>query len=507
MTSKKISGFYANSRQASLFVYPDGSWGREGFNTYINSQSGGAMGKEAKKLLSRVSRKQRKKFGARSKYSFKPRFLREVFGEGSLKKIKDMGSGIKLEKIRKYSSKYAGALSNILSARQNKKNVFIYNSLVQGSGTILFELLLQLFGFMKYRGGQNLEPRPRYINLEGENLSKLLERFNRDDNMNGEYIGVILGSKKIAEGFTFRNIQVEEILTPWYNYAIIDQAIARGYRLGSHRALQELGQEPSLNIYQRVSIPLREGKEQPSLSVDLRSYKFAEDKDLLIKKMERLILESTWDCALNFERNRNPLSSKQNNSRECEYQSCDYKCWGIEKMELDPEDIIWDTWQIYYSTPLIKKIELVILDMFRTHFRLTLSQISNILEEKLGSRPREWITLNALNNLVVQNKSIPNKWGFSSYLRYDKNTFFLVNNMNALSTIWDNWYNIYPCTQGAPPKKGELDDFVENVKNLFDPTSQGRGGGIKKSTSQITTDIIRRITQSPGRENPKESKY
>ena len=72
-------------------------------------------------------------------------------------------------------------------------------------------------------------------------ITDLISRFNNPDNMNGEIINVIMGSRKISEGFSFKNIQVEDIHTPWYNYSETSQAIARGFRLGSHRALIDAG--------------------------------------------------------------------------------------------------------------------------------------------------------------------------------------------------------------------------------------------------------------------------
>ncbi|MEI6490859.1 MAG: SDR family oxidoreductase, partial [bacterium] len=53
----------------------------------------------------------------------------------------------------------------------------------------------------------------------------------------GEYISVVLGSRSISEGYSFKNILEEHIITPHYNYAEIDQSIARGFRFKSHTHL------------------------------------------------------------------------------------------------------------------------------------------------------------------------------------------------------------------------------------------------------------------------------
>ena len=64
-----------------------------------------------------------------------------------------------------------------------------------------------------------------------------------------------MGSRKISEGFSLRNVQIEDIHTPWFNYSETSQAIARGIRVGSHNQLLEAGVDVEIQIYQRVSIP------------------------------------------------------------------------------------------------------------------------------------------------------------------------------------------------------------------------------------------------------------
>ena len=64
--------------------------------------------------------------------------------------------------------------------------------------------------------------------------------------MFGEYIKVIIGSEKMSEGITLKNIQNIHILSPGWNFSEIDQAIARGYRLFSHNNL--IDKEIKVNV-------------------------------------------------------------------------------------------------------------------------------------------------------------------------------------------------------------------------------------------------------------------
>ena len=278
----------------------------------------------------------------------------------------------KLEKLQNYSSLYAESIRTILNSHRDGKSVFVYNELVEGSGLILFGLLLDFFGFSRARGNEPLgDHKPRYISLTYETattnqLKNLINRFNQPDNMRGQVINVIMGSKKIAEGFSFKNIQVEDIHTGWYNYSKISQIIARGNRVGSHRALIESGAvDIKIDIYQRVSIPHNGNLTE---SIDLIMYEIAEKKDISIKSVERIMKESAFDCALNYKRNS---VSRLDGQRDCEYMECYYECDGIDQslidMDLPMEDLDFSTYQLYYSWNSIKTIIDEIVQLFELY--------------------------------------------------------------------------------------------------------------------------------------------
>ena len=146
--------------------------------------------------------------------------------------------------------------------------------------------------------------------------------------MYGEYINVLIGSKIVSEAYSFLNVQEEHILTPHWNYAETDQAIARGYRYRSHLdlinaeiiklaennnihidnfkdqngkinfklleneinkvLLKPIGtpldiKKPELYVYQYVSIPTFDKKiKKKPISIDLKLYETSEIKDINI---------------------------------------------------------------------------------------------------------------------------------------------------------------------------------------------------------------------------------
>ena len=124
-----------NSRQSSLFVFPDGSYGKEGFDQdkYIKKTS-------ANTFLNEGSKKKN--------YSL---------GNELSKLLRGSNNEDKLQKLEKYSSKYASCIRNILNGYRSGKSCFVFCEYVEGSGGILFSLILGLFGFKQYKGTEDLK--------------------------------------------------------------------------------------------------------------------------------------------------------------------------------------------------------------------------------------------------------------------------------------------------------------------------------------------------------------
>ena len=316
---------YLDSRQASLFVFPDGTYGDAGF------------GKDKIKNDNNIIEKKTKVKGAKGKMVDKISYALSDTLKKKLKKSEDSTEEEILQNIKKYSSKYEACIRNILKAYRDKKSSFVYCEYIKGSSALLFSLLLNLFGFQKANGTEKTKGM-RYVllnNISSKNneIKFLVDRFNKPDNLFGEYINIIIGSKVVSEGISFKNIQEEHILTPHWNYSETDQAIARGYRFGSHQALIEAGVNPELKVYQYVSIPNKivnkKRQLEYDLSIDLRMYEISEIKDVNIKRIERIIKEASFDCGLTYERN---YVSGYDGERECEYMKCNYSC-----DEINPE--------------------------------------------------------------------------------------------------------------------------------------------------------------------------
>lgn len=482
-----IKGFKNNSREASLFVYPQEMWGSAGFDTYIKDMKN-------------------------NNYILEPDFAKLLKGQTNEETI---------QKISKYSCKYAYVLSEILKSKNELW--FIYGSIVRGSGIILFSLLLQLLDFSPAYGDEKTK-KNRYAILAGDlstsQLKKIQNRYNNDNNATGDYIKVIIGSQVISEGFSFYNVQREVILTPYWNLSETTQAIARGLRLDSHKRLLKLGIQPEVKIYLTVSIcPI------DIISIELYLYEMSERKDLSIMSIIRLIMESSFDCSLNYLRNH----KNKENSRECNYTNCDYKCDGIDMKKvhngLEEKEIDYSTYQIFYANRKINDIynkiskllyknnnmsynlildylkqygynswdvsnslktlidkdpdniyyqdfiekyagssiyEILykIRDLFKKDFKYSISQLQIILDNYTIF---EIIT--SLKKIINENINIMNKYGFISYLRETNNIYYLVDNISVKSSLLSSYYSEKPCIKDVY----DMDSIFKYLENKMAP--------------------------------------
>ena len=342
----------------------------------------------------------------------------------------------KLEALKNLSTKYAAVISNLLDFEktppvQSKKLAFVYSELKTVSGLVVLSLILESFGYQRYtRGGLPSRQALRYAlitsDMSGEVLRGIMDVFNSDENKHGEYIQVLLASKFFAEGFTVKNIQQIHILTPWWNFGTIEQVIARGVRLFSHRALQDAGEDPKVDVYLHASVSVDGTRPMYEDSIDIKQYKIAEEKDVPIKYMEKILKEGAFDCQLNI--SQNMKSAQFDRTRQCEYQSCNYKCTGIDDIHNNPID--YSTYNLYYSDAVIEELIEHIKQLFsRKYFSLNLEVLREILTGEMDVVFREYELITALNDIISNNTIIYNKYGIVNFLRQDRNIFFLIENI------------------------------------------------------------------------------
>lgn len=299
MRDEQERAIFVNSRQSSSIVFPDGSYGSGGFAQNVKSLG----------------------------------FNRFRFKQPSVE------TELK-QNLAKYSAKYHNLVRNLLSDYDNNRASFVYSEHVKGSGLIVLGLILELFGFSKATANTDFSKKgKRYVIFTNETSTntqtrKLLEAFNHPRNLYGEYITTILGSRVIMEGYSFKHIQAEYIMSSHWNYE--SQVIARGLRLGSHNDLFRAGVIPNVSIYHFVALPDNAVSDSVA-SIDLYSYQIAEQKDIAIQKVVKMLKQAAFDCELNKERNM-IRDRELDFTRRCEYGACEYTCAGEQPANGSGED-------------------------------------------------------------------------------------------------------------------------------------------------------------------------
>jgi hypothetical protein len=408
------TNIYGNSRQAALFVFPDGTTAGEGFK--------------------------------QSRYIIRTQGNNFKLGTELKNALKDKNNA-SLEKLSKYSSKFATVIKIITETFPSKS--IVYCEFVNGSGCILFSKLLEMFGFSSSNGKEKTKA-PRYALLVNQTTNDLvfqsiIRRYNNPDNIDGEYISVLIGSRVISEGYTFKNVDREFIMTPHWNYSETEQVIARGWRLGSHNDKIKRGdQNIHVEIYQHVSLP-----QDGTMSIDLTMYELSEKKDLVMKQLEFVIKKQAFDCPLMIKRNQ---LRGYDGERDCEYKPCVYTCDGTIGNVLDEI-----TYNIYY--PNIEYVEKILNQHMRSHFFLSLTDLMS-MAPKLN-----WPEVfQSLQKIITSNHIFINRYGERNFLRMNANSVFLVDNGTIpFNEPYLDYYSKYLFIQNG-------DSFEKIVDDIYNDT-------------------------------------
>lgn len=278
------NSLYKQSSDSLTIVYPDGSYGMDGFDKNIKSDN----------------------------------FL-------------------KINVIQKYSAKLYSLFNNL---KKSKGPIFIYSNYVNKGGIELVKFFLLKNGYSFY-GSRGDTPK---ITIFDENMKistkrKILRVFNNANNKYGDDIKIIIGGPSVSEGITFKNIRQIHVLEPYWNLSRIEQVIGRGVRFGSHQILPPYERKVSVYLYTSVG---KFSSEETSL--DFLKYKLSEDKDKSSKHVEQILRNIAVDCSLN--KKRNLQTASKNYTRECQYSVCDYSCPVDVTKQISKKSIDYSTYDL-----------------------------------------------------------------------------------------------------------------------------------------------------------------
>lgn len=193
--------------------------------------------------------------------------------------------------LAKYSCKLDKIMTNI---RRAKGKIFLYSGFKEYAGLKTVAQVLDAFGYKNY--SQHGPGRKRYAIWSGDESTnmkdEIREVFNRQDNLYGQNLKIILGSPSIKEGVSLKAVRYVHVLEPYWNKSRLEQVVGRASRFCSHIGLPE--EERNVKVYVYVAMHPNE-----EITVDQYIKKLSETKNKIIRQFEQAIKEAAVDCRLN----------------------------------------------------------------------------------------------------------------------------------------------------------------------------------------------------------------
>jgi hypothetical protein len=397
--------------------------------------------------------------------------------------------------IRQYNCKLASIIEMMIDPSRLKEKIFIYNDSVTGCGGAISDaLILQLWKFRWVKNPESIKENPVRENNYGSfvlitsedqtintpnQIIKTLELFSADNNIYGDTLRLIIGSEAVSQGYTMKAVRQCHVKEGHWNMSALDQAMGRVFRVGSHDQLPE--KERYINIYRHIAVNkgtdwslLNQNKLltdknnklknvfSPDKTVDTIIYSIAEKKEYQSFQIYRIMEKSSWDCALNYK--RNVLINDVDGSRECDFQECNYVCDGFTEenglgegeyflkkeqgrmysynLRNDPNyPVSTSNYNLLYSEAKVVKYMDDIINLFHNYFSLKYEMLVRLLNE---NDIREFVLMEALNNLINYRISIRDRYGFKSYLNEKNNVYFLDKYIVPYPDYQNSVYEIFP---------------------------------------------------------------
>ena len=498
---KKQDSFYREIKQSSIFVFPNGEYGNRGFSTYIEKND-------------------------YDEYSFKKKVIVKGQSYPSLNSIINPSDLTKtFNNLSQLSIKFTYFIQNELEKSKLKRPgcSFCYIDQVSGSGVILLGLIFERLGFENFtstdssivnREGKIRESFPkkkRFAIFTGSagNIRNSLKVFNNISNLHGEYIQIILASEVARDGINLESVIRGYIMTPGWHESGMHQAMSRFIRSTSHEnlknenmiTLKEQGKKYknyrlNIDIYRLASIKPEEEKilDTEKLSVDIRNYLKAEEKDIKIKRIIRYMKQCSFDAYLNYDRN---VTEKEiSYTKETDYTS---KCIEIWKARGKPEndkrigmagnqgpsleDYNYNTYNILYSEYIRSFVVKELGNILDKKTFIGIEEFIKIAYDKIELKFKNKTTYYAIYNILIDMEE-KQKWFYGKRGIVIFNISFLGNNITQQRVSLNNYNNYIP-TETDYIFQNNIDFNFE--KNLSKEQDDNR---LKEELKGKTSDYI-----------------
>lgn len=207
-------------------------------------------------------------------------------------------------KIRQASLSAGPYTPDVPLDEQSSKVAAMVDALVPGELAVAFSFFVKRGlhfirdalldrGWKEWSENEAADGTPRFALLDGktsmEKTFSIIDEFNGLLNIDGSSIQLLVGSSVMNESISLRNVQHVHVLTPFWNYGQIRQAIGRTVRMRSH---SDFDREVVVKVYLHVSVIEEDGMYS---SIDLDMYETAYNKDVSINSQLKFMAEeSIW---------------------------------------------------------------------------------------------------------------------------------------------------------------------------------------------------------------------
>ena len=353
--------------------------------------------------------------------------------------------------LAKFSSKYAQILKNILVS---PGIAFVYCDNID-IGVETIAMILDSAGYEKMGGGHYLHDhdcapanricsicnrtrsdkvhiknghrfqQARYVVIQqaetGQSNQDTINALNNYTNRHGADVKIILGSPVTKESLDFHFIRQVHVASAWYNMSRIMQIIGRAVRNCSHAQLDKDDRNVTVFRY-CTSPPLKPVAGVPGIflnieTADEKFWRLAEGKDVVIKKIERLMKKIAFDCQMN--KKANVFDTDQDYSRDCDYDLCNYTCSG--HVARDDKRIDTSTYELIVHKNELDQAKVVIGQQFSTSLALTYEQILAGVKSSYPHLAERYIQLaldDMLGNDIHLPETVHREDGHTGYLIY-----------------------------------------------------------------------------------------
>ena len=412
---------------------------------------------------------------------------------------------LSLGRLGEYSTKIEAIIKNIIASRGL---VYIYSEFIE-SGTLPIALALEQAGYERYvlsnenqlldysknkvGGGGKHPPRcyhcgktihseehkeghknyhqfkiAKYVLIAGDFadnrliINKYINLFKDENNKDGQFIKILIGTRVTGEGTDLRGIRQIHITEPWWNISRLEQIIGRGIRHKSHQYLPP--DQRNVELFQYATMPPKNSskKDKETETVDVYTYAQAEKKDIRIKEIEFLLKRTAIDCVFFKYNNIRPnkkivkqISSRDKkidirtgnmpDTRDCNYmKKCSFDCiWEPSKNNKNiQKGIINDnTYKLNFYSSEIEKIKKYIKNLFKIGIIYNLREIETFIH-KFINVDNTYIYY-ALDIMINNKVTITDKFKRKGYILY-RGDYYIFQPLNIKDEKLPLYYRDIP---------------------------------------------------------------